>query len=328
MSLRVALVGLGEIGVGAHLPALQRDSDVEVAALVDVSAQRRAAVAGVAPVFADLADVTDVTGLDGVVLATPPWVTPELTVRALRDGLFVLAEKPVATSMAKTAAYDVLTDAERGRLQIGLTYRHDPALVELRGWLTQGLLGAPLLVRAHIYDERRDPADPAHYDRIVATLGHGSPVVHEGAHVLDWLAYLLDGMPTSIDDAWALRTDPAYPGPNLTGARLGYAGGDTALLEFGWLTDALPRCEISLLGPRGHAVLDGATFRLQLSTVDQTIVVEPAGDRTERCFDLQVARFVDLIAGRSGPTPNLADGIAALDVCERIAHAAKEAGPL
>lgn len=323
MSLRVALVGLGEIGVGAHLPALQRSPDVEIAALVDVSADRRAAVAGLAPVVADLADVA---GLDAVVLATPPWVTPELTVSALRDGLFVLAEKPVATSMAAAAVYDGLTDAERNRLQIGLTYRHDPALVELHDWIAAGRLGAPLLVRAHIYDERRNPADPAHYDRIVTTLRHGLPVVHEGAHVIDWLAYLLDGLPTSIDDAWALRTDEAYPGPNVTGARLGHAAGHTVLLEFGWLTDALPRCEISLLGPRGHAVLDGATFRLQLSTVDHTTVVEPAGDRTERCFDLQLARFVDLIGGRSGPTPNLADGIAALDVCERIAAAAKEAG--
>ena len=33
--ISVALVGLGDIGVGAHLPALLRHPEIEVAALVD-----------------------------------------------------------------------------------------------------------------------------------------------------------------------------------------------------------------------------------------------------------------------------------------------------
>jgi predicted dehydrogenase len=293
--------------------------------VADVSARRRqsalervprpvAAVAGLDEVLAD-------ASVRAIVLATPPWVTPELAVRAVRAGRYVLAEKPVATSTAAAAVYDGLTARERRRLQVGLTYRHDPALAQLRDWL--GRLGTPLLVRAHIYDERRDPADPEHERRIVATLRHGSPVVHEGAHVFDWLAFLLDGGPLGIDDAWALRTDPGFPSPNLTGARLRYPGPALAVLEFGWLTDALPRCEISVLGPHGHAVLDGITFRLELSTVEGREEVEFPEDRTIRCFDRQVRRFVELATGRrTDPEPDLTDGLAALALCERVRDAA------
>lgn len=321
--VRVALVGLGEIGVGAHLPALLRDREVDLAVVADVSAPRRElavkrvprpveAVAGLDEVLAD-------TSVPAVVLATPPWVTAELAVRALRAGRYVLAEKPVATSTEAAAVYDTLTTDERRRLQVGLTYRHDPALAELRGWLADGRLGTPLLVRAHIYDERRDPADPEHLARIVATLEHGSPVMHEGSHVFDWLAFLLGGGPVGIDDAWALRTDPGYPSPNLTGARLRYPGAALAMVEFGWLTDALPRCEISVLGPRGHAVLDGFSFRLELSTVAGREVVDFPDDRTTRCFDRQVRRFVELVTGRRViPEPDLADGLAALALCEQV----------
>lgn len=319
--LRVALVGLGEIGVGAHLPALLRHPEVDLVALADPDPARREIAAAVHPArtVATLGEVDDVVAVDAVVLATPPWVTPDLTVEALRAGRHVLAEKPVATSTSAAAVYDRLSDDERRRLQIGLTYRHDPALEQLRAWLAEDVLGGPLLVRAHIYDEPHH--DPEHTRRIRETLRHGSPAVHEGAHVLDWLSYLLDAQPDRIDDAWALRTDPA--GPNLTGARLSYPDGSVALLEFGWLTDALPRCEISVLGPRGHVLLDGFTFHLTLATKDGDKPVEFPGDRGTRCFDRQVARFVDLATGRRDhPTPDLAAGLAALAWCERIAHAA------
>ena len=317
--IQVALVGLGDIGLGAHLPALRRHPDVDVAAVVDPVAERALAT-GLESV--DLADVL-ASDLPAVVLATPPWVTPDLAVRCLQAGKYVLAEKPVATSVAAAAAYDVLTGAERARLQIGLTYRHDPAIQQFGRWLREGRLGGPLLVRAHIYDEVGS-GDAEHEARIVGALGHGPPVVHEGAHVFDWLRFLLGSGPSSIDDAWVVRTDESLPAPNLTGARLSYPGGHVALVEYGWLTAALPRCEVSVLGADGLAVLDGDSFRLTLTTRAGTEVAEYDGERVPRCFDLQVRRFVDLVRGRGPAEPSLADGLAALITAESVATMVKE----
>jgi predicted dehydrogenase len=152
----------------------------------------------------------------------------------------------------------------------------------------------------------------------VATLGHGSPAVHEGAHVFDWLRFLL-GDPDEVADAWAVRTDPALAAPNLIGARLAYPGGTTVLVEFGWLTDRQPRCELSFLGPRGLAVLDGFTFALRLETAAGIESVDFAGERTARSFDRQLDRFVALVTGAAPvPEPSLADAVAALRIAERI----------
>ncbi|GAA1577256.1 MULTISPECIES: Gfo/Idh/MocA family protein [Kribbella] len=313
--MRVALVGLGAIGLGAHLPALLRHPFVDVVQLVDPDAGRRetAAATGV-PAAAEL----DPAGVDGVVLATPPWVTPELAVRYAEAGLFVLAEKPVATSVDAARIYDRLDGEQRRRVQVGLTYRHDPAIRQLKTWIDDGTLGTPVLVRAHIYDEAYDPANPEHTALITRTLEHGSPVVHEGAHIFDWLAYLL-GAPT-LHDAWSGATRPGLPAPNLVGARLGYPGGHRALVEFGWFTAALPRCELTFLGDRGLATLDGFTFDLRLSTADGDREVRFPGDRTTRCFDLQVQRFVELYDGtRKTGVPSLDDGIAALRTAQLVA---------
>jgi predicted dehydrogenase len=317
----LALVGLGDIGRGAHLPALLRSPDVRLIAVADPVAAHRAAAAaqldrGVA-VGASLDDALAASP-DGVVLATPPWATPQLSVTALRAGRFVLAEKPVAVSVAAAEIYDGLTASERARLQVGLTYRHDPAIGRLKSWIDDGRLGHPLLVRAHVYDERRDRADPEHLDRLRRTLAHGTPVTHEGAHVFDWLAHLLGPGALEVDDAWALRTDTDLPAPNLVGARLSHPTGHRVLAEFGWLTDALPRCELTFLGARGLATLDGTTFALRLATATGEEIVEFPGERVPRCFDLQVSRFAALVRGDStSPEPDLAAGLAALALAER-----------
>lgn len=315
----VALVGLGDIALGAHLPALLRNHDVRIAALVDPDAERREAAAAAvgAPSCADLSEVDDV---DGVVLATPPWVTTGLVVEAARAGKFVLAEKPIATSLAEAKALDALTGSERARVQVGLTYRHDPALELLREWIAEGRLGGPLLVRAHIYDERRDESDPAHAARLEETLRHGMPVVHEGAHVFDWFSFLFGGPPSDIRDGWSIATRQGLAEPNLCGARLDYPQGTVVLAEFGWLTGALPRCEISVLGDRGHVLLDGRTFDLTLDDGRSVEKVAFEPDRATRCFDRQLTRFVELMTGvREKPSPDLADGIAALATSERVA---------
>lgn len=321
--MRTAIVGLGDIGLGAHVPALRRHPDIELVLGVDQSAERREVLAaeGV-PTAAEFSAVL-AAEVDGVVLATPPWVTPALAIEAARVGLFVLAEKPVAVSVEAAAGYDELTAEQRRRIQVGLTYRHDPAIQQLGAWIADGVLGGPVVARAHIYDEQLRPDDLEHTERITATLGHGSPVVHEGAHVFDWLSHLLGGQPSRVDDRWAVTTRPALPAANLIGACLTYPQGHVALVEFGWFTSALPRCELSILGDRGLAVLDLTTFELTLNTGGQDVSLTFSGDRTARCFDQQVQRFVDLIdGGLEAGEPSLDDGIHALRTAQLIAEAA------
>ena len=320
-SVGVALVGLGAIGLEAHLPAILRSPRARLLAVADSSPSRLALIdlPGEVRRATSLGEVLEDADVQLVVLATPPWATPELTMTAVRAGRFVLAEKPVATSTEHAQVYDSLTEGERGRIQVGLTYRNDPAMEHLRTLIADGVLGGPLLVRAHIYDERHDPADEQHSRLITTTLAHGSPVIHEGAHVLDWMSYLLGCEPT-IEDAWAVSTRDGLAAPNLVGARARYGAVATVLMEFGWFTEALPPCELTFLGDRGFAVLDCRTFSLRITTSAGTEEVEFPGDRMERSFDLQLDRAVSLALGTSpAPHPSLDDGRAALQLSEEIA---------
>ncbi|HEY3632893.1 MAG TPA: Gfo/Idh/MocA family oxidoreductase, partial [Jatrophihabitantaceae bacterium] len=96
-TLPVALVGLGEIGRTAHLPALRRHPIATPVLIVDPSAERRA-LAGDVPTAPDIDAVLADETIRAVVVATPPWVTTPLAARILATGRYVLAEKPIAVS--------------------------------------------------------------------------------------------------------------------------------------------------------------------------------------------------------------------------------------
>jgi predicted dehydrogenase len=321
--LRIGIVGLGDIAVRAHLPAIAANARTSLAMVADVDEGRLAsyAPAGVRTTTEPEALIAD-PGVDAVVLATPPAATAELARIALEAGKYVLAEKPLGVSVAGTAAVRDAPGA-RERLQIGLTYRHHPGVERLRELIAAGALGRPLLVQAAICDEPADPdGDPRAYARRLRSLERVPPIVSDGVHACDRLNYLLGAAPVDVT-GWGLRTDPAYATANVNGGVLTYEDGTVARLEVVWLTPVLPPSQFIVTGPLGRATLDPPTFRLTVELAGgRTETLEAPGDKTEVCFALQLERFVESCVARTAPVPGIDEAMAAQELAERIARAA------
>lgn len=320
--LRIGLIGLGDIAVRAHLPALERNARTTLVAAADLDGARLAAAPpGVRATMAPESVLAD-PEVDAVVIATPPSATAGLVRAALDAGKWVLAEKPLGLSVAEVAEVRETPGAGE-RLQIGLAYRHHPAVDRLRELIAGGALGRPLLIQAAICDEPANPdEDPRAYARRLRSLERVPPIVSDGVHACDRIAYLLGETPVEVT-GWSLRTDPAYATANVNGGVLTYADGSVARLEVVWLTPVLPRSQFVVTGPRGLATLDPPTFRLTVELADGTTeVVEPPGDKTEVCFALQLERFVGACLTGTPPVPGLGEAVASLELAERIAQAA------
>ena len=102
-ALRIALVGLGDIAVRAHLPALAREPRAALVAAADIEEKRLAAAPDGVRRTTDVVSVLTDPDVDAVVIATPPAVTAGLVRTALEAGKWVLAEKPLGLSVAETA---------------------------------------------------------------------------------------------------------------------------------------------------------------------------------------------------------------------------------
>ena len=318
----MAVVGLGDIAVRAHLPALAARDDVSVAAACDADPDRLDAAPSGARRTADAASVFADPDIDAVVIATPPSATATLVRSALEAGKYVLAEKPLGRSVAEAAA---LADAPgvRERLQIGLTYRHHPAVERLRELVRSGALGGPLLIQAAICDEAADPGrDPVGHARRLRSLERLPPVVSDGVHACDRINYLLGTSPVEVT-GWSVRTDPSFACANVNGGALAYADGTVARLEVVWLTPVLPASEFVVTGAKGRAVLDPPTFRLLVDFADgRREQHEPPGDKTTVCFAIQLERFVEHCFAGTPPVPGFDEALASIELAERIADAA------
>lgn len=312
--LRIALIGLGDIGLNAHLPALLRHRDVELVCAVDPDPARREAAdarlpAGVRATGAY--DKRSISEWDAAILATPPWVTPQLVDDLLGHGLYVLAEKPLALELPDAIGLVRKHEEARTHLQLGVTYRHHPNMQVLQRLLADRGLGERVVIRIQVHDEIRDDKDAEHRGRVFAALAHGSPLLHEGPHMFDWLTYL-------TGESWTLRALSAYasgddvPGDNLCLVHLSGSNGTAAHLEVSWYSYDPPPSVLCVTGGGGHATLDLRSFELSIRATSGVRHFPSPGDRTAVSFDRQLDSFTGHIRAGLPPDPGIDVALSAL----------------
>ncbi|WDZ82654.1 Gfo/Idh/MocA family protein [Micromonospora cathayae] len=319
--VRAVVLGCGDIAATGHLPAVARSADVTLVGVLDSSAERRRAASAAyrVPELPDLAAAVR-AGADVAVVATPPEVSPHLTMAAVAAGLDVLCEKPMAVDLGTAERVRTAVAATDRIVQIGFKNRFSPLVRALRRWVRAGRLGAPVVYTLGGFDERYDPADTVHTGRIAHFLAHGPSFVHEGAHFADYLAYVTGARPVDVR-ASGVRSRPDLPAENFVSALVRYDNGDLARLEIGWQFPVSPRGEFRALGPDGVVLLDRPGGVATLHTADGTEQVRLDRPWNDLCFDAQLAHFVDCVRRRATPETSVEAGLASLRLGLAVAEA-------
>lgn len=147
--IRVGLVGLGNVGVGHHLPAFETIPELaRVVAIADPLAGRRSEIgerlglrAGAC--FERPEDLIDGADVDVVDLATPPAVRIELALRAVAARRAVVCEKPLGLTPADGARL-VAAGVDAGvPVAIVHNWLHLPEIVAVRAAIADGSIGRP-----------------------------------------------------------------------------------------------------------------------------------------------------------------------------------------
>ncbi|WGD37513.1 Gfo/Idh/MocA family oxidoreductase [Lysinibacter sp. HNR] len=131
-SVRTAIIGAGTISQSVHIPLLRR-AGFTLTTVCDLSPSR---VAEVAALFG-LTGVTDPDeilndpSIDAVIIATPG-SHADLTARALRAGKHVLAEKPLALTIAEVEELERIHAASGRVAQVGYMKMYDPLTARAR----------------------------------------------------------------------------------------------------------------------------------------------------------------------------------------------------
>jgi len=246
-ALNVAVIGLG---IGEyHLAGYKAHPRCSIVALCDIDGQRLAEVgkehdvpedrryADYKKLFADAGKL----GLQAVSVALPNYLHAPVTKAALKAGLHVLCEKPMAMNAVQARAMLDAARKVRRKLMINLSYRFTPHAHGLKKLVDGGAIGDIYFGRTVWHRRRGLPGFGGWFGQ--KRLAGGGPIIDLGVHRLD-LAMWLMGNPhpvtvsastyNVIGARLAAEQNKTFDVEDLGCALIRFDNGATIVLEASW----------------------------------------------------------------------------------------------
>lgn len=319
---RLGIIGAGGIS-GAHAAAVKAAPDrLSLTAVVDPSPEAREKLAQDfgARTFADTEELLDThaesgqSGLvDGLVVCTPPNQRVSIIGAALKRGVPVLSEKPLAHTLADARKLEALARRfRRVPAFVGYCHRFTPAINRMRELVREGRIG-----RLHRVENVFACDLPGHERKWFSDLRQsgGGAYLDMGSHSVDLLHALIGPCRTLgavYDYKWRGRAETGATvllrsqkksGPNIP-------AGVAAMVISGWAESS--RFTLTLVGDGGSLWYDyekpeELVFR-SLDGKAESSPVESCGVR----FTLQLLAFADAVRTRRRTSlATFGDGLAA-----------------
>lgn len=310
--VRIGVVGAGEWGRN-HLRVLRGLPEAEVVGVAEADPARRGAAAaehGV-PGFADVGSLA-ARGLDAVTIAVPTPAHRDVALEAIRRGLHLLVEKPLAGSLAE--ADEILLAARRAGVLLGVGHveRFSPAFEALSARSRR-----PLFIEGH----RLAPFTARGTDVAV--------VLDLMIHDLDLVLALVGEAPSRVD---AVGVSVLSGEVDIANARLEFPGGAIANLT----TSRVSREKVRKLRVfEEDAYLSANLVTREVECFRRVpgdgksggaprIVEEAVSVGDEEPLSREMADFARAVAAGGRPRVSGEEGRAALEVATRILDALAE----
>jgi predicted dehydrogenase len=191
--ITVAIAGTGGIA-RTHVEALwSLRGDATVVAATDIDPQRSGEFCdryGIPACYQTLADLLTNARPDLVHVCTPPGTHASLALSCLTAGSSALVEKPPALSLAEMDAIAQAQGADGPWFATVFQHRFGSGAQRLRGMISAGVLGRPLLAVCHTAWFRNQDYFDVPWRGRWDTEG-GGPTMGHGIHQMDLLAYLM-----------------------------------------------------------------------------------------------------------------------------------------
>jgi predicted dehydrogenase len=209
--VRVALLGSGAVTNVLYLPALQevRD-DIELAGVADLnqhSAEHLLKEFPAAVFFTDYRPMLQKLRPDAVIVALPHFLHKPASIDALRMGIHVFCEKPMAISSAECDQIEAAVRETGGVFSVNLTRRRFPSVQEIKRMIESGALGA--LTSFEITEGAPYGWPAMSFSFFDRSISGGGVLMDSGVHTLDllqlWLGqievleFLDDAAPNGVE---------------------------------------------------------------------------------------------------------------------------------
>jgi predicted dehydrogenase len=296
--LRLGVLGLGAIAQMAHLPVMAKMRGAQIAALCDNDLPKARSLAqrfGVRDYCGDIDELLEMPGLDGVVITTPNHLHEIHVLSALRAGLHVLCERPLALNARGVER--IVAAAEKAKRVVMVAnnhrYRHD--VQTLDAFLRGGELGKVRAVRAGAY-RRRVQTAPWRLRRAEAG---GGAFIELGLPLLDLAGWLTDAPRVTRVSAAMERARGANAVEESAIVFIECQGGFNVTVDVHWnYVGEDDRWWFEVIGTQGSARL--SPMRITKELHGQPIDVSPQGASTKdtvfiQSYRSELAHFIAVV---------------------------------
>lgn len=196
--VKIGIIGMGRMGL-THYPIINTHPSVEIVSVADTSSMILDMMKKYIPnlkTYTDFKDLLNARDIDGVIICTPSSLHYEACKLAGENDISVFCEKPFTTSPDKADELANLFERKGLVNQVGYVNRYSPVFQMVKKYLSEGLIGKLVQVKAEFYSCTIIKPQTAKGWR--STRENGGGVTYEmGAHILDLLGYLL-GKPERV----------------------------------------------------------------------------------------------------------------------------------
>lgn len=321
--LRIGLIGAGAICRHKVLPALQADPGWRVAAAFDLNPEALRAAQALADIPACHTNYEEFfrTELDAVYVATPNATHADHTIRALREGLPVLVEKPCAATADQGKTMLAASRAAGLPVLVGYMSKLNQYNQAALALFSQGRIGR---ARAFTSSFGFISGDDGgwRFEKKQGGLGvMADLMIYQVATVQDWFGIQ---PATCRAQAWPARDEALAPRSVM--ARLELADGIDVQCDASFDRES---CHYTVLGEEGTIEVSGTwyqsgTGRVSLWTRDGRKAI--AADEIDP-YAAELAHFREVIRGQQEPgLLALERAVADLELLESLARSADQGG--
>lgn len=318
--MKIAFAGAGYI-INIHAKAAQAQKGVELDAVVEKYSDKSAALAEkfyIPNRYETIEQLLKAGKVDALVIGTPNFLHAPQAIAALKAGVHVLVEKPMALN-ARQAEKMIEAGAQSGAtLMVAHCWRFDEDVL----WLKKQTKKLGKIIRTKGYGVHSNWGPVGWFTQ--KQLAGGGALADMGIHALDTARFLL-GDPRPVSVYAKLGTHYKPFDVDDTGMIIAeWENGATSYIESGWWQPHMdgPEAATQLYGTRGFGQLFPTQLEIPNIKAGRVDLV-PSGfefPRQEHCpqsmYDAQMAYFIQCIRKKKTPTPGAAEGLTNMKVVD------------
>jgi predicted dehydrogenase len=318
--MRIAFAGAGNI-INVHARAASAQMDVELAAVVEKFRDKAEALAQkfrIRNQYETVEQLLKAGGVDALVIGTPNFLHAPQAIAALKAGLHVMVEKPMAINTRQAEKMLEASAKSGATLMVAHCWRFDEDVL----WLKRESKKLGKIVRTKGISVHTHWGPGGWFTQ--REFAGGGALADMGIHALDTARFML-GDPQPVSVYAKIGTHYKDFDVDDTGVILvEWDNGVTSYIESGWWQPHAdgPEAATQLYGTQGYGQL--FPTHLELPNV-QTQKLERIKSgfkfpRREHCpqsmYDAQMAYFVDCVRKNKTPVPGGLEGLANIKVVD------------